>query len=70
MVNENIMAQRALGILKTSCISFPNIFICFRKLLNMPVTSEKAFSKLKIIKNQLHSTIPQKRFSRLATISI
>jgi len=73
MVNENTTAIQALRILKTSCGSFPNINIALRILLTIPVASagaERAFSKLKIIKNYLRSTISQDRLSGLATLSI
>jgi len=73
MVNENTTAIQALRILKTSCSSFPNINIALRILLTIPVASagvERAFSKLKIIKNYLRSTISQDRLSGLATLSI
>jgi len=43
------------------------------KLLTIPVTAasaERSFSKLKIIKNYLRSTISQDRLVGLATISI
>lgn len=73
MVNENITGLQALEILKTSCSSFPNTNIALRILLTIPVASagaERAFSKLKIIKNYLRSTISQDRLSGLATLSI
>lgn len=51
----------------------PNINIAFRILLTLPVTvasSERSFSKIKIIKNYLRSTMTQIRLSGLAMISI
>lgn len=53
--------------------SFPNTSIILRILLTMPVsvaTAERSFSKLKIIKNYLRSTMGQNRLSNLAIISI
>jgi hypothetical protein len=51
----------------------PNITISLRILLTMPVTvasAERSFSKLKLIKNYLRSTMSQERLSNLAVISI
>lgn len=52
---------------------FPNLAIALRILLTIPVTvasGERSFSKLKIIKNYLRSTIGQERLVDLARISI
>ena len=52
---------------------FPNITVALRIFLTMPVTvasGERSFSKLKIIKNYLRSTMSQKRLSNLSIISI
>lgn len=52
---------------------FPNFYISLRILLTLPVTvasGERSFSKLKLIKNYLRSTISQERLTNLATISI
>lgn len=52
---------------------FPNVYVALRILLTIPVTAasaERSFSKLKIIKNYLRSTISQDRLVGLATISI
>lgn len=51
----------------------PNITISLRILITMPVTvvsAERSFSKLKLIKNYLRSTMSQERLSNLAVISI
>ena len=53
--------------------SFPNTCIAFRILLTIPVTVASAgssFSKLKLIKSYLRSTMSQKRLSELAILSI
>lgn len=53
--------------------AFPNLSICLRILLTIPVTtagSERSFSKLKIIKNYLRSTITQERLSNLTLLSV
>lgn len=53
--------------------NFPNVTIALRILLTLPVTvapGERSFSKLKIIKNYLRSTMSQERLVGLATMSI
>ena len=53
--------------------SFPNACIAFRILLTIPVTvasAEKSFSKLKLMKSYLRSTMSQERLSGLAILSI
>ena len=52
---------------------FPNCFITYRILLTIPVTvasAERSFSKLKIIKNYLRTTMSQDRLNGLAILSI
>ncbi|XP_011878534.1 PREDICTED: zinc finger MYM-type protein 1-like, partial [Vollenhovia emeryi] len=53
--------------------SCPNMSVAYRIYLTIPVTSascERSFSKLKLIKNYLRSTMAQKRLSNLALIAI
>ncbi|XP_076053711.1 zinc finger MYM-type protein 1-like [Oratosquilla oratoria] len=53
--------------------SVPNVMIALRILLTLPVSvasGERSFSKLKLIKTYLRSTMLQQRFDGLATISI
>lgn len=53
--------------------TFPNTAIVLRILLTLPVSvasGERSFSKLKIIKNYLRSTMLQQRLSNLALVSI
>jgi hypothetical protein len=53
--------------------TFPNLSVALRIFLTMPVTvahGERSFSKLKIIKNYLRSTMNQNRLTNLAVISI
>lgn len=53
--------------------SFPNSYISYRILLTVPVTvasAERSFSKLKLIKSYLRSTMSQERLSGLAILSI
>ena len=53
---------------------FPNAFIAYRILLTtIPVTvasAERSFSKLKLLKSYLRSTMTQERLNGLATIAI
>ncbi|KAI4970373.1 hypothetical protein ZWY2020_001287 [Hordeum vulgare] len=52
---------------------FPNILIAYRILFTVPVTvasAERSFSKLKLLKNYLRSTMSQERLNGLATLCI
>ena len=51
----------------------PNLFVAIRFLLTLPIsvaTAEGSFSKLKLIKTYLRSSMSQDRLLGLATISI
>ena len=53
--------------------SYPNISIAYRILFTVPVTvasAERSFSKLKLLKNYLQSTMSQERLNGLATLCI
>jgi hypothetical protein len=53
--------------------SFPNASIAYRVLLTIPVTvasAERSFSKLKLLKSYLRSTMTQQRLTDLATIAL
>ncbi|XP_070031553.1 uncharacterized protein [Nicotiana tomentosiformis] len=53
--------------------SFPNAYIAYRIMLTIPVTvasAERSFSKLKLIKHLLRSTMSQERLNGLAILSI
>ncbi|KAL4149384.1 hypothetical protein QTP88_003345 [Uroleucon formosanum] len=52
---------------------YPNLEVALRIFLTMPVTTatcERSFSKLKLIKNYLRSTMGQERLSNIAILSI
>jgi hypothetical protein len=52
---------------------YPNVSIAYRILLTVPVTvasTERSFSKLKLLKNYLRSTMSQERLNGLAICSI
>ncbi|XP_020258942.1 zinc finger MYM-type protein 1-like [Asparagus officinalis] len=69
---ETKMAIDILNFLKIrNC--FPNACIAYRILLTIPVTvasAERSFSKLKLLKSYLRSTMSQERLNGLALISI
>lgn len=52
---------------------YPNIFVAYRILFTIPITvasAERSFSKLKLLKNYLRSTMSQERLNELATLCI
>jgi hypothetical protein len=52
---------------------FPNAFIAYRILLTISVTVasvERSFSKLKLVKSYLRSSMTQERLNGLATIAL
>ena len=53
--------------------SYPNVSIAYRILFTVPVTvasSERSFSKLKLLRNYLRSVMSQERLNGLATLCI
>lgn len=69
---ESSMADVLEHILRNGNYA-PNTSVALRILLTLPVTvasGERSFSKLKIIKNYLRSTMAQMRLTGLATVSI
>ena len=62
-----------LDYIKMMDCCFPNVWIAYRILLTIPVTvafAERSFSKLKLIKSYLRSTMSQERLNGLAIVSI
>ena len=73
MLREEISTPiEVLSYIKT-LDSFPNVYIAYRILLTIPVTivtAERSFSKLKLLKSYLKSTMLQDRLNELAILSI
>ncbi|XP_042222821.1 uncharacterized protein LOC121867133 [Homarus americanus] len=70
---ETNSALQVLQILKSLNGSFPKAEIAYRILLTVPVTvasGERSFSKLKLIKKYLRTTMSQERLNALAMLSI
>lgn len=72
LIDENMPLLLVLFEVKKTN-AFPNISIALRIMLTIPLTSagaERSFSKLKLIKTYLRSTMSQQRLTGLATICI
>nr|KYP40411.1 hypothetical protein KK1_038260 [Cajanus cajan] len=72
LTNEINIPLKILNYIKRS-FSFPNTYITYRILLTLHVTVvtvEISFSKLKLIKSYLRSTILQDRLNELTILSI
>lgn len=73
LLDPNLAPIDALRFLIRNKLATPNVIIALRILLTLPVTvasGERSFSKMKLIKNYLRSTMAQNRLSALALISI
>lgn len=74
--NELSILNNPLDMLKflhVRKLPFPNLFISLRILLTIPISvasGERSFSRLKIIKNYLRSSISQERLTNLSLIAI
>ncbi|XP_063788649.1 zinc finger MYM-type protein 1-like [Pseudophryne corroboree] len=63
----------AIKFIHSNELSFPNLKIAFRILLTLPVSvasGERSFSRLKLIKNYLRSSISQERLVSLSMVAI
>ncbi|XBI46171.1 hypothetical protein VPH35_110479 [Triticum aestivum] len=72
MPKENMGPVEILNFLKRhDC--FPNASIAYRVLFTIPVTvasAERSFSKLKLLKSYMRTTMTQQRLNDLATIAL
>lgn len=62
IVDESVTPIQVLFLIKKSNGAFPNLAIALRIMLTIPFTSagaERSFSKLKLIKTYLRSTMSQ-----------
>jgi hypothetical protein len=70
---DGIMLAPEILRFVTTVDCYPNVSIAYRILLTVPVTvatAERSFSKLKLLKNYLRSTMLQQRLNGLAMCSI
>jgi hypothetical protein len=72
--NSSVSPMEVLRLISDKKLQdvFPNIWISMRVMLTIPVTvasSERSFSKLKLIKTYMRSTMTQDRLSSLAILS-
>ena len=73
VLREEISTSIEVLIYIKTLDSFPNVYIAYRILLTIPVTvatSERSFSKLKLLKSYLKSTMLYDRWNGLAILSI
>jgi hypothetical protein len=73
--NEDVDPEKCLNFIYKNNLNeiYVNTSIALRIMLTLPITvasAERSFSKLKIIKNYLRSTMSQQRLNNLAMISI
>lgn len=73
--SDNMTSIDILGFLHANRLTemYPNMWVALRISATLPVTvagAERSFSKLKLIKTYLRSTMQQERLSGLAIISI
>ena len=72
MPSRPLDALKYLAKFSLFCV-FPNLWIALRILLTLPVSvasGERSFSRLKLIKNFLRSTMGQSRLNELGLLSI
>lgn len=65
IIDENLTPLQAYAFFKNVSSSFLNVELAIRIMLIIPVTSagaERTFSKLKLVKNYLRSTLSQNKY--------
>ncbi|CAK8542871.1 unnamed protein product [Lathyrus sativus] len=73
MLPEEIIRPTDILLFSKGLDCFPNTVIAYRILLTIPVTvasAERSFSKLKLLKTYLRSTMSQERLNGLALIAV
>ncbi|XP_058733838.1 uncharacterized protein LOC131605508 [Vicia villosa] len=73
MLPEEITTPTNILLFSKDLDCFPNTVIAYRILLTIPVTvasAERSFSKLKLLKTYLRSTMSQERLNGLALIAV
>ncbi|XP_058733323.1 uncharacterized protein LOC131604926 [Vicia villosa] len=73
MLSEEIIKPTDILLFSKGLDCFPNTVIAYRILLTIPVTiasAERSFSKLKLLKTYLRSTMSQERLNRLTLIAV
>ncbi|KAL4101295.1 hypothetical protein QTP88_021315 [Uroleucon formosanum] len=73
IVDKSVTPIEVLNFIKISNGAFPNLTVALMIMLTIPITSasaERSFSKLKLIKTYLRSTMSQERIFSLALLAI
>ncbi|XP_008190174.1 uncharacterized protein LOC103311999 [Acyrthosiphon pisum] len=74
IAEKNLTSIQILKLISSYglCAAFPNLFVAYKYLCTIPATSvssERSFSKLKLIKTRLRSTMQQNRLESLLLLS-
>ncbi|KAL4101287.1 hypothetical protein QTP88_021307 [Uroleucon formosanum] len=73
IVDKSVTPIEVLNFIKISNGAFPNLTVALMIMLTIPIISasaERSFSKLKLIKTYLRSTMSQERIFSLALLAI
>jgi len=74
IAEKNLTSIQILKLISSYglCAAFPNLYVAYKYLCTIPATSvssERSFSKLKLIKTRLRSTMQQNRLESLLLLS-